>query len=76
MDVSNRESAGGSELIEQVVTLTGLPDGLVQDELDQILGKAGCDKENLTLEELRSAMLAYLESMQAQFEAAEHESQE
>jgi hypothetical protein len=69
MDVSKRQASGGPELIDQVVTLTGLPDTLVQTELEQILGQAGCNKESLTLDELRTAMLAYLESMQAELEA-------
>jgi hypothetical protein len=78
MDVSDREEAllksqeepGGEELIQQVVSLTGLPGAMVHKELNQILELSGQDSQALTLEQLRAAMLAYLESLQA--ELADH----
>ena len=57
---------GGHELMQQVVTLTGLPDELVHDELEMILASAGQKPGDLTLEGLRSAMLAYLEELERQ----------
>jgi hypothetical protein len=75
MDVSNRDKlSGGPALIDQVVTATGLPDDLVTQELDQILGNAGCSKENVTLEQLREAMLTYLESLHQEVVEAESSS--
>jgi len=57
---------GGTELIQTVVTLSGLPEPLAQRELDAILQMSGQDSARLTLDELRAAMLAYLESMPAE----------
>jgi hypothetical protein len=55
---------GGEKLLNTVASLTGLPAPLVHEELGQILELSGQDSANLTLEELRSAMLAYLEKIQ------------
>ncbi|MCM2322027.1 MAG: hypothetical protein NDJ90_02070 [Oligoflexia bacterium] len=76
MDVSNRveenrPEPGGQELIDTVVSLTGLPQPWVQDELGEILDNAGVSSGTCTLEQLRAAMLAYLESMEETVRAAE-----
>lgn len=66
MDVSNREQPNGEELIDQIVSLTGLPQPLVHEELRHILqhSKQVLDSEGpLTLDQLREAMLAYLEEL-------------
>ena len=65
MEVSNREEPDGNELIQTVVSLTGLPEEHAYDELNQILKYTGKTETNLTLDELRTAMLAYLEALQA-----------
>jgi hypothetical protein len=67
MDVSDRSKTGESDLLETVVNLTGLPDPMVPivyDEIDQILQVTGQDPRNLTLDDLRHAMLLYLEKLQ------------
>jgi hypothetical protein len=75
MDVSNQEmekqEADGQILLDQVVSLTGLPEHLVHQELEKIL-ELGKDPESpavetssLTLDHLRQAMLAYLETLHA-----------
>jgi hypothetical protein len=67
MDVPNQPEStelGGAELISTLVTLTGLPETWIRRELDGILSKAGCQRENLTLDELRMALMAFLETMQ------------
>ena len=68
MDVSSYESEpGGQELIQMVVSLTELPELMIQRELEQILEIPERDSpkrdssEDVTLEQLREAMLAYLE---------------
>ena len=76
MDVSSQEvgSEEGSKLIETVVSLTGMPEPLlprVQEEVDHILAMSGQSSGSVTLEQLRIAMLAYLESMHAEFEKSE-----
>ena len=73
MDVSNhgsieaqieaQEEKGGPELLNQLVSLTGLPENLVHQELSDILRLSGKDSAELTLEHLREAMLKYLEAM-------------
>lgn len=66
--LSNLESnLGGVRLIETVVTLTGLPESLAHQELDQILELSGHkpgSRTNLTLDELRGALIKYLETLQ------------
>lgn len=53
-----------SNLLKKVVSLTGLPSDLVQRELSGILENAGHSGEELTLEDLRAVMVAYLDSIQ------------
>ncbi|MEK6705875.1 MAG: hypothetical protein AABZ06_08810 [Bdellovibrionota bacterium] len=75
MDVSdsteNETEAGGQELVDKLVSLTGLPKTLVYKELDSILANTGQEVNDLTLETLRSAMLLYLESIHSDFVASE-----
>lgn len=67
MDVSEKTAEpGGQELIDTVVSLTELPDPLVREELDQILQLSGKNSGEVTLDELRKAMLIYLESLQSE----------
>lgn len=56
----------GSQLIDTLVTLTGLPENVAHDELDQILANVGNggSRDELTLNELRQALLLYLETFQ------------
>ncbi|OFZ71295.1 MAG: hypothetical protein A3K03_09230 [Bdellovibrionales bacterium RIFOXYD1_FULL_44_7] len=63
MDISNRNEPGGEELISAVVSATGLPESEVKGELDKILQSSGHDPANLTIDQLRSAMIAYLEAV-------------
>lgn len=67
--VTTTENAQGPALIDQVVRLTGLPENWVHEELDEILTTSGQPSEELTLDGLRAAMLAYLESLQETFES-------
>ncbi len=55
----------GQDLIQTVVTLTELPEELAHQEVDKILQHSGHASDNLTLEQLRSAMISYLEAMHA-----------
>jgi hypothetical protein len=76
MEVLNLEKSivsdlGGQSLIQTVVSLTELPEPLVHQEIDQILQASGHQSESLTLEQLRAAMISYLEAMQADFEASD-----
>ena len=62
--VSTDPELGGEALLQTVVSLTGLPETLVYPELDRILKLSPHKKGEgeVTLDELRAAMLAYLES--------------
>lgn len=81
MDVSKKnksndsvDKTNGAELLEEVATLTGLPPDWVQTELTKIVTNSGHEPADLTLDDLRTSMLAYLEEMQkdlADQEAAE-----
>jgi hypothetical protein len=76
MDVSDRDKSTstsplGDELISTVVSLTGLPAPLMQQELQNILESAGQKTSDLTIEDLRAAMLTYLESLQSEIENAD-----
>lgn len=78
MDVSKKiegsqlENLGnGEELLEEVASLTGLPPDWVQTELTKIVTNSGHKPEDLTLDELRTSMLAYLDEMQKDLEAQE-----
>ena len=67
MDVSKpaltgNASGSGIELFEAVVEESGLPSELATQELSEILGASGVSAESLTLDELRAAMLTYLEA--------------
>jgi hypothetical protein len=66
MDVSNREVLGGEELIQAVISMTGLPENLAQGELERILRATGHDAQNLTLDDLRQALVMYLETLHDQ----------
>jgi hypothetical protein len=71
MDVPEQIQPCGQELIQKLITLTGLPEPLVNQELEQILGPSSDQTSELTLEELRAAMIQYLEHCQAEFEKEE-----
>jgi hypothetical protein len=66
-------SLEGGQLIDTLVTLTGLPEPVAHDELDQILALTGRDgvRADLTLDELRQALLIYLESFQPEGQSTE-----
>jgi hypothetical protein len=57
---------GGQSLIQTIVSLTELPEPLVHQEMNGILQLSGHQSENLTLDQLRLAMLSYLEAIQAE----------
>jgi hypothetical protein len=73
MEVSDKrksgESQNGQALLDTVATLTGLPEDLVQQELQELVAAAGQNPGNVTLDELRQAMLLYLEALALQEES-------
>lgn len=59
-----KKEPGGQELIDTVLTLTGLPAEQISEEMETILASFGKDKQTLTLQELRDALAGYLETFQ------------
>jgi hypothetical protein len=55
----------GEELIQQLVSASGLPEAAVHQELADICALAGQNPDELTLEQLREAMLTYLQALEA-----------
>ena len=68
MPAGQTMTPGGRELLEKVAELTGLPEDLAQEELGQIIESAGHSEGTLTLDQLREAMIAYLESLQEELQ--------
>lgn len=60
------EAVEGTQLLNQLVELSGLPEKEARSEIDAILGHAGVKGEETTLESLRAAMLSYLEALDAE----------
>lgn len=65
MDVSGQttgqiQERTGTELLEEIITLTGLPAAQIQGEIHRILATTGRDPATLTLEDFREALVAYL----------------
>jgi hypothetical protein len=68
MEVSETDlDLGGHDLIETLVCLTGLPEGMARKELDTILEQSGNNSQHLTLQQLREALVTYLETLQPDF---------
>jgi len=74
MDVSKHNAEMSSELegeklVRALVSLTGLPENVAYGELKNILSPAGIPQEELTLDQLRSALMAHLEALDAELSA-------
>jgi hypothetical protein len=65
--LTEEDEPGGDDLIQAVVNLSGLPESLARLELSEILANSGQSSKDLTLDQLRHALAAYLETMQADF---------
>jgi len=64
MEVSEvKLEPSGKTLIQTVVELTELPQSWVYSELDQILERSGQSANQITLDQLREALMAYLEDL-------------
>jgi hypothetical protein len=70
-ETKSEGKGNSSELLSEVASLTGLPVDWVHSELTQIVEKSGHAPAELTLDELRASMLAYLEEMNKEMNAQE-----
>lgn len=59
----------GNQLFKQVLSLTGIQEESMAQELDSILGRAGVDKNQMTLDQLRQALMDYLTELHLEMEA-------
>ena len=62
---ANAQPLDGFAIVSEVVQHTGLAGTLIEPELSAIIESAGHSASTLTLEQLRAAMLTYLESLHA-----------
>lgn len=53
----------GESLLKQLISQTGLPTEGVENELDRLIEKAGLQKENITLDDLRLVLADYLQDI-------------
>ena len=59
----SKSAKEGAEVLQEVVQMTGLPEEYLDSELTALLGTAGESVNNLTLDQLRSVLMNYLESI-------------
>lgn len=74
MEVSNlndQKEPGGQQLIDTIVSLTGLPENLIQNELNEILAHTRQEASELTLDQLRASLLEYLEAVNESYSQVE-----
>lgn len=57
-----------NKLFSELVSLTGLPSDLIQNELAHLLEKKGISPDELTMESLRAALADYLAVVAAEME--------
>ena len=62
-DAPKKESEG-AQVLQEVVQLTGLPEELLDNELSDLLGASACRVNEMTLEQLRSVLMNYIETLQ------------
>jgi hypothetical protein len=54
------KAEGGSDLLDQVIRLTGIPAKTIKRELKTILDRKNIDVNHLTLDQLRSVVASYV----------------
>ena len=57
------ETSEGAAVLKEVVQMTGLPEQYLDSEISEFLGTATDSVNDLTLEQLRSVLLNYLETV-------------
>lgn len=53
----------GESLLKQLISQTGLPAEGVENELDRLIERAGLQRENITLDDLRLVLADYLQDI-------------
>ena len=62
-DAAKEGSVRGTALINELSHATGLPDDLIGEELSRIIASAGRSTSDVTLDELREMLAAYLQDV-------------
>lgn len=62
-DAAKEGSVRGTALINELSHATGLPDDLIGEELSRIIASAGKSTSDVTLDELREMLAAYLQDV-------------
>ena len=62
-DAAKEGSVRGTSLINELSRATGLPDDLIGEELSRIIAEAGKSTSDVTLDELREMLAAYLQDV-------------
>lgn len=62
-DAAREGSVRGTALINELSHATGLPDDLIGEELSRIIAGAGKSTSDVTLDELREMLAAYLQDV-------------
>ena len=65
----SKSAKEGSEVLQEVVQMTGLPEEYLDTEISSFLGTAGESVNNLTLDQLRVVLMNYLESINEEMNA-------
>lgn len=61
--ISNSTQPSGQDVLHEVGQMTGLPTEYLNAEINSFLGTANEDVKNLSLDQLRSVLLNYLETL-------------
>ena len=65
------EQPEGATVLQEVVQMTGLPEDYLNTEISQFLGTTNGTVNDLSLEQLRAALLNYLESINEEMTRSE-----
>ena len=65
-DASKEGGVRGTALIEELSVASGLPDDLIGEELSRIITGAGKSTADVTLDDLRELLAAYLQDVLAE----------
>ena len=59
----------GNDVLQELVQMTGLPADYLHAEINEFLGTGAEDVKNLSLDQLRSVLLNYLETLNTEIES-------
>ena len=66
---STPQTGSGKDVLQEVVQMTGLPEDYLHAEINSFLGTGTEDVKDLSLDQLRSVLLNYLETLNTEIES-------